>query len=158
MSTTRMNKRAEVLSQDPLYSDSIVPHFIGRMIKGGKKSTAERVFYSAFDQLKELETSKAPLEVFLEAVQNVKPLVEVRSRRLGGSTLQVPVEVPEKRQLSLAIRWIITAARNRSGHGMSYKLAHELFDASHSSGAAYKKREDAYKMAEANRAFAHYRV
>ena len=122
----------------------------------GKKSICTRIVYEAMDNLK-AKTDKDPLEVLLKALENVKPMVEVKSRRVGGATYQVPMEIRESRREALAMRWIIDAARSRSGHGMADTLAAELLDAYNNTGTAYKKREDVHKMAEANKAFAHYR-
>ena len=122
----------------------------------GKKDTCTKIIYEALDKLK-AKTDKDPLEVFLKALDNVKPAVEVKSRRVGGATYQVPVEIRDNRKEALAMRWIIAAARSRSGHGMADTLASELLDAFNSTGSAYKKKEDTHKMAEANKAFAHYR-
>ena len=122
----------------------------------GKKSICIELLYNAMDKLK-AKTEKDPLEVFLKAVDNVKPVVEVKSRRVGGATYQVPMEIREARREALAMRWIINAARSRSGHGMADTLASELLDAFNSTGTAYKKKEDVHKMAEANKAFAHFR-
>ena len=126
------------------------------MMLDGKKETATKIIYEAMDKLK-AKTDKDPLEVLLKALENVKPMVEVKSRRVGGATYQVPMEIRETRREALAMRWIIDAARNRSGHGMADTLAAELLDAYNNTGTAYKKREDVHKMAEANKAFAHYR-
>ena len=122
----------------------------------GKKSICTKIIYEAMDNLK-AKTDKDPLEVLLKALENVKPMVEVKSRRVGGATYQVPMEIRESRREALAMRWIIDAARSRSGHGMADTLAAELLDAYNNTGTAYKKREDVHKMAEANKAFAHYR-
>ena len=122
----------------------------------GKKDICTKIIYQAMDNLK-AKTDKDPLEVLLKALENVKPMVEVKSRRVGGATYQVPMEIRETRREALAMRWIIDAARNRSGHGMADTLAAELLDAYNNTGSAYKKREDVHKMAEANKAFAHYR-
>ena len=122
----------------------------------GKKSICTKIVYEAMDNLK-AKTDKDPLEVLLKALENVKPMVEVKSRRVGGATYQVPMEIRESRREALAMRWIIDAARSRSGHGMADTLAAELLDAYNNTGTAYKKREDVHKMAEANKAFAHYR-
>ena len=122
----------------------------------GKKSICTKIVYEAMDNLK-AKTDKDPLDVLLKALENVKPMVEVKSRRVGGATYQVPMEIRESRREALAMRWIIDAARSRSGHGMADTLAAELLDAYNNTGTAYKKREDVHKMAEANKAFAHYR-
>ena len=121
-----------------------------------KKATCVRIVYEALDLLKS-KTDKEPLEVFLKALDNIKPMVEVKSRRVGGATYQVPIEIRETRREALAMRWIINAARSKSGHGMGECLANELLDAYNNTGTAYKKKEDTHKMAEANKAFAHYR-
>jgi len=126
------------------------------MMLDGKKSICTKIIYEAMDNLK-AKTDKDPLEVLLKALENVKPMVEVKSRRVGGATYQVPMEIRESRREALAMRWIIDAARSRSGHGMADTLAAELLDAYNNTGTAYKKREDVHKMAEANKAFAHYR-
>jgi small subunit ribosomal protein S7 len=126
------------------------------MMLDGKKSICTKIIYEAMDNLN-AKTDKDPLEVLLKALENVKPMVEVKSRRVGGATYQVPMEIRESRREALAMRWIIDAARSRSGHGMADTLAAELLDAYNNTGTAYKKREDVHKMAEANKAFAHYR-
>ncbi|MBQ9495309.1 MAG: 30S ribosomal protein S7 [Treponema sp.] len=141
---------------DVRYNSKVVSKFIARMMLNGKKETSKRILYTAMDNLK-AKTEKDPLEVFLKAVDNVKPMVEVKSRRVGGATYQVPVEIRDARKEALAMRWIITAARNRNGHGMIDTLSAELLDAYNSTGTAFKKKEDTHKMAEANKAFAHYR-
>jgi small subunit ribosomal protein S7 len=141
---------------DERYNSVVVSKFITRMMLDGKKSICTRIIYDAFENLKG-KTDKDPLEVFLKALDNVKPQVEVKSRRVGGATYQVPIEIRESRREALAMRWMITAARNRSGHGMAETLAAELLDAYNNTGTAYKKKEDTHKMAEANKAFAHYR-
>ena len=141
---------------DVKYNSKVVSKFITRMMLQGKKETCKRLMYTAMDNLK-AKTDKDPLEVFLKALENVKPMVEVKSRRVGGATYQVPVEIRDVRKEALAMHWIITAARNRNGHGMAETLAAELLDAYNSTGTAFKKKEDTHKMAEANKAFAHYR-
>jgi small subunit ribosomal protein S7 len=130
--------------------------FINRMMKGGKKSTAQRIIYDALDIVEE-RTKKAPIEVFDQAIQTVTPQIEVKPRRVGGATYQVPMEVPYHRRTSLAIRWLLMAARSRGGRSMAEKLAAEFMDAANGQGAAVKRKEDTHRMAEANRAFAHYR-
>ncbi|RMH33048.1 MAG: 30S ribosomal protein S7 [Nitrospirae bacterium] len=144
------------VSYDPRYHDPIVGRFINVLMRNGKKSTAERVCYGAFDIIQG-KIGGDPLKVFLSAVENVKPVVEVKSRRVGGASYQVPVEVRPVRQIALALRWIKQSARTRSGKTMKEKLAQELLDASNNTGAAVKKRDETHRMAEANRAFAHYR-
>ncbi len=141
---------------DPVFGDRLVQKFINKLMWDGKKSKAEKIFYGAMDLVKK-KTGQDPLEVFYKAVENVKPVLEVRPRRVGGATYQVPVEVPPRRQNSLAIRWLVNAARSRSGKSMIEKLANELIDASRGQGGAVKKKEDTHRMAEANRAFAHFR-
>ena len=141
---------------DTRYNSTVISKFVGRMMLDGKKSVSMRIVYEALDMLKQ-KTEKDPLEVFLKALDNVKPLVEVKSRRVGGATYQVPIEIRESRREALAMRWVITAARAKSGHGMGERLASELLDAYNNTGTAYRKKEDTHKMAEANKAFAHYR-
>ncbi|WP_456402334.1 30S ribosomal protein S7 [Hydrogenimonas sp.] len=141
---------------DPIYNSKVVTKFINGIMLDGKKSVAETVMYSAL-KIAEEKTGKKGIEVFDEAIENVKPLMEVKSRRVGGSTYQVPIEVRPVRQQALAIRWIIDAARKRNERTMAARLANELMEAAEKRGAAYKKKEDTYKMAEANKAFAHYR-
>ena len=141
---------------DTRYNSTVISKFVGRMMLDGKKSVSMRIVYEALDTLKQ-KTEKDPLEVFLKARDNVKPLVEVKSRRVGGATYQVPIEIRESRREALAMRWVITAARAKSGHGMGERLASELLDAYNNTGTAYRKKEDTHKMAEANKAFAHYR-
>lgn len=151
-------KRAEKreLIPDPKYRDKTIAKFIKMMMEGGKKSTAEQILYRAFD-LVEQRQGEDPLEVFRKALDQVKPKVEVKSRRVGGATYQVPVEVRNDRRLSLAMRWMVTYARRRGEKSMVERLANELMEAAQGRGASVKKREDTHKMAEANRAFAHYR-
>jgi small subunit ribosomal protein S7 len=141
---------------DIRYNSVPVQKFINRMMVGGKKSTARRIMYEAMDTV-EARTNRPAIEVFNEAMRNVMPPVEVRPRRVGGATYQIPVEVPEYRQLALGIRWILAAAKSRGGRGMAAKLAAELMDAATNTGSAVKRREDTLRMAEANRAFAHLR-
>ena len=145
-----------VILPDPKYKDLLVSKFINSLMKHGKKSIAESVLYESFKIIED-KAKTNPLEIFEEAMTNVQPPVEVRSRRVGGATYQVPVEVNSARKQSLAIRWLLTAARKRSGKSMSSKLANEFLDAKDSKGGAFKKKEDTIKMAEANRAFSHYR-
>ena len=146
-----------VIAADPLYGSALVSKFINCIMYGGKRSTAERIMYKAFDIIKE-KTSDDPVKVFKKAIDNVKPSLEVKSRRVGGSNYQVPVEVNPNRRLSLSIRWLVTYARTRGdGKTMQEKFANELLDAANLRGGAVKKREDTHRMAEANKAFAHYR-
>jgi small subunit ribosomal protein S7 len=149
-----VNKRK--VAGDPKYGSLTAAKFINSLMLDGKKSKAEKIFYDAFDIVAE-KTGKDPMEVFTTAMENVKPGIEVRPRRVGGATYQVPMEVNAFRKQSLAIRWILTAIRGRDGKSMREKLASEILDASEGRGAAIKKREDTHKMADANRAFAHYR-
>ena len=144
------------ITPDAKYNSKVVSKFVSRMMIDGKKATCTKIVYEAMDKLK-AKTDKDPLEVLLKALENVKPLVEVKSRRVGGATYQVPVEIRDTRREALAMRWIINAARSRSGHGMADTLSSELLDAFNSTGSAFKKKEDTHKMAEANKAFAHYR-
>ena len=155
MSRRRRADKREVLP-DAKYGDRMLSKFMNSLMKDGKKALAESIMYSALERV-ESRLRKAPVEVFHEAVSNVKPTVEVRSRRVGGSTYQIPVEVRPERSDALAIRWLISAARNRGEKTMDERLANELIDASGLRGAAVKKREDTHKMADANKAFSHYR-
>jgi small subunit ribosomal protein S7 len=141
---------------DPKYNDVLVQKMINCVMWDGKKSVAEKIVYGALDILRE-RLKDDPLKIFHKAIENVKPILETRPRRVGGATYQVPVEVRPERQISLAIKWIINAARSRSGKPMKERLAEELIDAFNNRGAAVKKKEDTHRMAEANRAFAHYR-
>lgn len=141
---------------DSRHSSKLVSKFINAIMRDGKKSTAESVLYGAFDIIED-KTKDAPLKVFEKAVENARPLIEVKSRRVGGSTYQVPTEIRPSRRTALGIRWLISFARSRSEKGMARKLAAELMDAANHRGAAIKKKEDTHRMAEANKAFAHYR-
>ena len=142
---------------DPKYKNAVIGKFVARMMEQGKKSVSYGSIYDALDIIKEKVQGKEPLEVFQKALENVKPVVEVKSRRVGGATLQVPVEIREERRDALAMRWIIGFSRGRHGRSMAEKLAAELVDAFNNTGSAIKKKEDTHKMAEANKAFAHYR-
>ncbi len=144
------------IAPDVRYQSVLVSKFINRMMRGGKKSTAARVFYDALDLI-EARAKTDPSEVFEQAVKNVMPVVEVKPRRVGGSTYQIPVEVPNERRVALAMRWLLAAAHSRPGKSMAEKLSVEFMDAAQNSGAAIRKRDDTHRMAEANRAFAHYR-
>ena len=141
---------------DSIYNSKTVTKLINRIMKNGKKGTAEKILYEAFDIIKE-KTGKDPMEVYTQALENVKPALEVKSKRVGGSNYQVPVEVTDERAQTLALRWIVNYAKTRNGKGMAINLANELIDAANGVGGAVKKREDTHKMAEANKAFAHYR-
>jgi small subunit ribosomal protein S7 len=144
------------LQPDPLYNSTLVTKFINSMMYGGKRSTSQRIMYDALGVVQQ-KTQDDPLKVFKKAVDNVKPSLEVKSRRVGGSNYQVPIEVNTNRRTSLAFRWLIGFARKRPERGMVQRLASELLDAANLRGGAVKKREDTHKMAEANKAFAHYR-
>lgn len=141
---------------DPKYNSIVVSRFVNRMMWEGKRSVSLRIVHGALETLRG-KTDKEPLEVFLKAIENVKPVVEVKSRRVGGATYQVPIEIRETRREALGMRWIIRAARVRAGHGMDERLATELLDAYNGTGAAFKKKEETHKNAEANKAFTHYR-
>ncbi|MGH9866823.1 MAG: 30S ribosomal protein S7 [Candidatus Polarisedimenticolia bacterium] len=155
-----MPRRREVAKRiippDPVYQSPLVTKFINAVMERGKKTRAEEIFYGAMDIIKD-KTKDDPLKVFKKSLDNVKPILEVKARRVGGSTYQIPVEVNQNRRLSLAIRWLINYASDRPGRSMREKLANEMLDASNMTGGAIKKREDTHKMAEANKAFAHYR-
>jgi small subunit ribosomal protein S7 len=155
MSRRRRADKREV-QPDPKFGDAVLNKFMNSLMFTGKKSVAEGVVYSALETI-EKRTSQDPIKVFREALDNVRPALEVRSRRVGGATFQVPVEVRQERSQALAIRWLITAARSRSENTMIERLSNELLDAANNRGSAVKKREDTHKMAEANRAFSHYR-
>lgn len=155
-----MPRRREVpertIIPDAKYNSKMVAKFIASIMRDGKKSVAEAAMYKAFDIIEE-KTKGTPVKVFEQAIDNVRPVIEVKSRRVGGSTYQVPTEIRPSRRTALAIRWLISYARNRSESGIAAKLAGEMLDAAANRGGAVKKREDTHKMAEANRAFAHYR-
>ena len=150
----RVTKRT--ITSDPKYSDQIVAKFVNCIMRRGKKSLAESIFYDSLDIINK-STKKDSLEVFKQALDNVKPVLEVKSKRIGGATYQVPIEVSSDRRISLAMRWIINYAKARKGKSMGEKLAQEIIDASKGEGTSIKKKEDIHKMAEANKAFAHYR-
>jgi small subunit ribosomal protein S7 len=141
---------------DPRFNNRVVTKFIAKIMQRGKKSLAERIMYSALDRLGD-RTGRDPIEVFDAAMRNATPILEVKPRRVGGATYQVPVEIKGDRRVSLAIRWLLASARSRSGKSMSEKLSAELLDAANNVGATIKRREDTHRMAEANKAFAHYR-
>ena len=141
---------------DSIYNSKLVTKLVNTVMKDGKKGTAESIVYEAFDIIKE-KTGKEPMEIFNQALENVEPALEVKSRRVGGSNYQVPVEVSETRKKTLAFRWIVNYAKTRNGKGMAINLANELIDAANGVGGAVKRREDTHKMAEANKAFAHHR-
>ena len=141
---------------DPIYNSKVVTRLINGLMIGGKKGTAEKILYGAFDIIKE-KTGQEPIEVYEKALENIRPVLELKSRRVGGANLSVPVEVNDDRAQTLALRWLVNYSRLRSGKTMAEKLAYEIIDASNGIGGAVKKREDTHKMAEANKAFAHYR-
>jgi small subunit ribosomal protein S7 len=155
MPRKRVVVKREILP-DPLYKSLLLAKFMNAIMRKGKRSTAEAIIYQSFDIIRE-KTKEDPLAVFQKAMSNVKPIVEVKSRRVGGSTYQIPTEVRQERSQALSIRWIITFATGRGEKSMSAKLAGELIDAANNRGASIKKKEDTHKMAEANKAFAHYR-
>ena len=151
-------RRVEIreVPADPVYNSTMVTKFVNSIMWGGKKSVAEGIFYGAMNQIR-AKSQEDPLKIFKKALENVKPILEVKSRRVGGATYQVPVEVKPARRQSLASRWLIESARSRPEHSMAERLASECLEAANSRGGAMKKREDVHKMAEANKAFAHYR-
>ncbi len=156
MPRRRVVKKREIPS-DPVFSSPLATRFINALMKDGKKTTAQGIFYGAMDIIRNKTDDDDPLKVFKKALDNVKPTLEVKSRRVGGATYQVPVEVAYNRRLSLSIRWLITYSQARHEKTLREKLANELLDASNFQGAAIKKKEDTHRMAEANKAFAHYR-
>jgi small subunit ribosomal protein S7 len=148
-----------IILPDPKYGSDLLAKFMNMIMNDGKKSVAERIIYGALDRIQEKGVAEGSqsLEVLEQALENVKPVVEVKSRRVGGATYQVPIEVRPARRQTLAMRWVIEAARNRSEKSMAHRLAHELMDAAENRGTAVKKKEDVHRMAEANKAFSHYR-
>ncbi|PWU03549.1 MAG: 30S ribosomal protein S7 [Candidatus Melainabacteria bacterium] len=156
-----MSRRATIEKRlpdpDPLFNSQLIQRFINRMMQRGKKSNAQRLFYASLDLIKERAKQQEALEVFNKAIKNVTPLVEVKARRVGGSTYQVPVEVKQSRGVALATQWIITNSRKRPGRTFAERLSAELLDAANGAGASVRKRDETHKMAEANKAFAHYR-
>ena len=152
----RTAAQKRTISADPKYNSRLVNMMVSRIMKSGKKSLAYRIIYDAFSIIQE-RTGSEPLEVFEQAVRNATPLVEVKARRVGGATYQVPMEVRSDRGIALALRWLIQFSRQRSGRTMAMKLANELMDAANETGSAIRKREETHRMAEANKAFAHYR-
>ncbi len=155
MSRRRVAARREILP-DPKFGSEMLAKFVNMVMQSGKKSVAEAIIYNALDQLQE-KGKGDPVEMFDQALDNVRPMVEVKSRRVGGATYQVPVEVRQTRRTTLAMRWVIDAARKRSEKSMALRLAGEVFDAAENRGSAVKRKEDTHRMAEANKAFAHYR-
>lgn len=154
MRRNRAEKRT--IQPDVRYNSALVAEFISRVMERGKRSVASRIVYDAFDVIRE-RTGQEPLEVFEQAVRNASPILEVKPRRVGGATYQVPVEVAPERRTTLALRWMLQAAQTRGGNSMAQRLASELLDAFNSQGTAVRRKEEAHRMAEANRAFAHYR-
>lgn len=155
MSRRRVAEKREILP-DPKYHDKTLAKFINIIMRSGKKSVAEKIVYGALDEIGG-KGNPEPLEIFNKAMDNVRPLVEVKSRRVGGATYQIPVEIRSDRSVTLAMRWVVDAAKNRGEKNMGLRLAGELLDASENRGTAIKKREDVHRMAEANKAFSHYR-
>lgn len=154
-----MRKRQAVkrdVLPDPIYNSKIVTKLINQIMKDGKKGTAQKILYQAFDIVKNT-TNREPMDVFMEALENIRPSLEVKSKRVGGSNYQVPMEVSDDRAQALTLRWLVNYAKTRNGKGMAENLANEIMDAAKGVGGAVKKREDTHKMAEANKAFAHYR-
>lgn len=155
MPRRKVPEKREV-SPDPVYSSELVTRFINNIMRRGKKTLASRIFYQAMEKINK-RTKKPPLEVFKQAIENVRPQLAVKPRRVGGATYQVPIEVPKEKSTSIAIKWIINFSKARKGKSMQEKLADEIIDAFNNTGVSIKKRDDTHKMAEANRAFAHYR-
>ena len=155
MRRRRITKRE--LTPDVKYNSELVARLINTLMRNGKKSVAQSIVYGAFDVIKSKKKDMEPLEVFIQAVENVKPKLEVKSRRVGGATYQVPLDVPAERQVALAMRWIVTYSQAKKGKSMMQSLASELLDAFDNTGSSIKKKDDTHKMAQANKAFAHYR-
>jgi small subunit ribosomal protein S7 len=156
MPRKKYDKIKRTIEPDAKYNSEVVTRFVGRMMLQGKRITCQGIVYDALESVQQ-KSQKDALEVFLKALDNVKPMVEVKSRRVGGATFQIPIEIKDARREALAMRWVIGAARKRNGRSMVEKLGNELMDAYNGTGAAFKKKEDVHKMAEANRAFAHFR-
>ena len=156
MSRRREAEKREILP-DPKYHNQVLAKFINMVMRSGKKSIAEKIVYGALDQIGSRKKTDNSLEVFIQALDNVKPIVEVKSRRVGGATYQIPIEVRSERSTTLAMRWLVDASKRRGEKSMGLRLAGEILDASDNKGTAIKKREDTHKMAEANKAFSHYR-
>ena len=153
----RRRPEKRTILPDPIYNDLVVAKFINYIMIGGKKSVAEKIVYDCFSIIKKKEKVESPIDIFKKALKNASPMVEVKSKRIGGATYQVPIEVPENRRLALAMRWIISFARSRKGNSMVDRLSAELISASKNEGSSIKKKEDTHKMADANKAFAHFR-
>ena len=157
MSRRRKNRNlARPIKPDPIYNDITVARFINKLTWNGKKEKARGIFYNSLERIKKMESSEEPLSVFKKALENCKPSMEVRSRRVGGATYQVPVDIRPARKMTLAMRWLVTHSRNRKGKPVSESLAKELVEAYHNRGNAIKKKEEVHKIAESNRAFSHY--
>jgi len=153
----RRRPEKRIINPDPFYGDLVIAKFINNLMRDGKKSVAEKIVYDCFAVIEKKEKTDSPIEIFKKALKNASPMLEVKSRRIGGATYQVPIEVPENRRLALAMRWIISFARSRKGNNMVDRLSAELISASKNEGSAIKKKEDTHKMADANKAFAHFR-
>ena len=153
----RRRPEKRTILPDPIYNDLVVAKFINNLMKQGKKSTAERIFYQCIEKMKNQEKVNDGIELFKKALENVAPILEVKSKRIGGATYQVPIEISENRRMALAMRWIIMYSKSRKGQTMSDRLASELLAASNNDGSSVKKKEDTHRMAEANKAFAHFR-
>ena len=153
----RRRPEKRVIIPDPVYNDLVVAKFINNVMDAGKKSVAEKIFYNAINQVESKSKVKDGLEIFRKALENVAPLLEVKSKRIGGATYQVPIEVSENRRQALAMRWIISYAKSRKGRTMADRLSAELIAAANNEGSAVKKKEDTHRMAEANKAFSHFR-
>ena len=154
----RRRPERRIILPDPIYNDIVVARFINYIMKNGKKSIAEKILYESLDLIdQKVKGETTPIDIFKKALENVAPILEVKSKRVGGTTYQVPLEVSQNRRIALAMRWILSYARSRKGKTMSNRLASELIAASNKEGSAYKKKEDTHKMAEANKAFAHFR-
>ena len=153
----RRRPERRVIIPDPIYNDLVVAKFINNVMDAGKKSVAEKIFYNAIDQIESKAKVKDGLDIFRKALENVSPLLEVKSKRIGGATYQVPIEVSENRRLALAMRWIISYAKSRKGRTMADRLSAELIAAANNEGSSVKKKEDTHRMAEANKAFSHFR-
>tara|TARA_Y100001968_G_C19189118_1_gene634299 strand:+ start:244 stop:711 length:468 start_codon:yes stop_codon:yes gene_type:complete len=153
----RRRPEKRIINPDPFYGDLVVAKFINNLMRDGKKSVAEKIVYDCFSVIEKKEKTDSPIDIFKKALKNASPMVEVKSRRIGGATYQVPIEIPENRRMALAMRWIISFARSRKGNSMVDRLSAELIAASKNEGSSIKKKEDTHKMADANKAFAHFR-
>ena len=153
----RRRPEKRIILPDPLYKDLVVAKFINYIMLNGKKSVAEKIFYNALDMIKDQVKKEEPIDVFKKALENASPVLEVKSKRIGGATYQVPIEVSRNRKMALAMRWILIYSRSRKGNNMEARLAAELISAFNNEGSSVKKKEDTHRMAEANKAFAHFR-